>query len=236
MSSTNPVVLITTATNPPDNVFVLRMTNIAKRKITAKAAAFFWAASGAEKIVIADATGDTLLDDADVTMLHQMNVAIEQIAYQQENDLVVSRGKGYGEGALIKFALNNSRFLRASNNFFKCTGKVYCRNFSNILELIRSNNLQNVFWRDVLDHKVDARFFYASRDFAEKHLIPTYEKIEDRKELNAENLLLLMAKEKLVQASATRPLLSGFSGGLDQAYFDASMGYLDQNLPCWVSQ
>lgn len=236
MSSSNSVVLITTATNPPENVFVLRMTNIAKRKITAKAAAFFWAASGVEKIVIADATGDTLLDAADVSMLNQMNVAVEQIAYLQQNELVVARGKGYGEGALIKFALHNSKLLQESDSFFKCTGKVYCRNFSDILQMIRNNNIKNIFWRDVLDQKVDARFFYVSRDFAQKHLVPTYERIEDRKELNAENLLLLLAREKLAQAAAARPMLSGFSGGLDQAYFDASMGYLDQNLPCWVSQ
>ena len=76
---------------------------MAKRKITAKAAVYFWAASGVKKIVIADASGQTLLGETELVMLNQMEIEIEQIKYFQDNDLVVKKGKGYGEGAIIKF-------------------------------------------------------------------------------------------------------------------------------------
>jgi hypothetical protein len=75
------------------------MTNVSKRIITAKAAVFFWSALGVKKIVIADATGQTLLDDSEVLMLNQMGVELEQVHYLQDNDLVIKKGKGYGEGA-----------------------------------------------------------------------------------------------------------------------------------------
>ena len=39
----------------------LEMTDSAIRKIAAKAALYFWAAQGIEKIVVADATGTDLL-------------------------------------------------------------------------------------------------------------------------------------------------------------------------------
>ena len=42
------------------------MTDAAIRCVTAKASVFFWAAQGIEKIVIADATGRTLLDGNEV--------------------------------------------------------------------------------------------------------------------------------------------------------------------------
>ena len=143
MDKTNSLVLITTATNPPEGVFVLEMTNVATRKITAKAGVFFWAASGVSKIVIADATGQTLLDQSEVLALKQMGVEVEQIHYLQDNDSVLSKGKGYGEGALIKFAIQNSALLKRADSFFKCTGKVYCRNFPEILNMIEQNNIQN---------------------------------------------------------------------------------------------
>jgi len=36
------------------------------------------------------------------------------------------RGKGYGEGEIIRFALANSRLLREATHFYKITGKLYC--------------------------------------------------------------------------------------------------------------
>ena len=105
-------VLITTANEPPNNVPYLKMTNIATRYLTAKASVFFWAACGVERIVIADATGTSLLNQEDVQRLSQMGVMVEQISYFQNEDLIKAKGKGYGEGELIKFALENSTFLK----------------------------------------------------------------------------------------------------------------------------
>ena len=230
------MVLITTATNPPKDIFVLEMSDISKRTITAKAAIFFWGALGVKKIVIADATGQTLLDDQEVLMLNRMDVEVEQIYYFQNKDLVIRKGKGYGEGSLIKFALQNSEFLKSATNFFKCTGKVYCRNFSEIFNMIQQNNIQNIFWRDVFDSSLDTRFFYTSKNFTENFLIPAYENVDDRNNLMSEHCVLKVANEHLMKGASIRPMLSGFSGSLNQPYFDASLGYLDQNLPCWFSK
>jgi hypothetical protein len=235
LSNASSLVLITTATKPPEGVYILEMTNVSKRIITAKAAVFFWSALGVKKIVIADATGQTLLDDSEVLMLNQMGLELEQVHYLQDNDLVIKKGKGYGEGALIDFALKNSKFLQNTNNFFKCTGKVYCRNFLEILNMIQQNNIQNIFWRDVFDNSMDTRFFYASKDFIQEFLLPAYDNIDDRNNIMMEHCVLKIAHEHLTQGSSIRPMLSGFSGSLNRPYFDLSLGFLDQNLPCYVS-
>jgi len=212
------------------------MTNVAKRKITAKAAVYFWAASGIKKIVIADATAQTLLGESEVVMLNQMGVEIEQIKYLQDNELVIRKGKGYGEGALIAYALEKSILLQSTNNFFKCTGKVYCRNFLDIFKIIEENNIQSIFWRDIFDNSIDTRFFYTSKDFSRKFLLPAYENIDDRNGISAERCVSKVAHEHLKRSASKRPMLSGFSGSLDGPYFDLGMGLLDQNLPCWISQ
>jgi hypothetical protein len=229
------VILITTAAKPPEGVFVLEMTNISKRIISTKAAVFFWSALGVKKIVIADATGHTLLDNSEVLMLNQMEVEIEQIHYLQDNDLVIKKGKGYGEGHLINFALQNSSYLSKVDNFFKCTGKVYCRNFLEIHNIVKHNNIQNIFWRDVFDNSIDTRFFYTSKDFFHNFLFPVFNNIDDRNNKTAENLVFKMAYEHLKQGTTVRPMLSGFSGSLNRPYFDSSLGFLDSNLPCWTN-
>jgi hypothetical protein len=234
-----PPILITTAAKPPKEIPFLRMTNVATRAVAAKAAIFFWMVQGAKQIVIADATGTTLLNPDDLSMVREMGVQVEQVSYLQDNALVTQRGKGYGEGQLIKYALDHSSILREQESFFKCTGKVFCRNFPTILEIVKRRNLSSIFWRfldDRIDHPphADGRFFYVSRRFAEAVLIPAYLNANDSENLPAEHFIFLALSNTLTSARAPRPLLSGFAGGSGQQYFDLSLGYFDLVLPCWL--
>jgi len=236
---TNSTVLITTAIAPPAGMPYLKITNVATRHLTTKAAIFFWAAQGVGRIVVADATGRAPLNEEEMEMLKAMDVEIEQITYLQNEALIKSKGKGFGEGELIKFALANSVFLKSAEAFFKCTGKVYCRNFKAISQLINSNNIQNMFWRwlepgDFLRTWADVRFFYSTKEFCETHLIPAYLRSDDNKEAT-ELGIFSMLQQTLPAATALRPLLSGFCGGSGEQYFDASLGILDTNHPCWGS-
>lgn len=232
------VVLITTANNPPKGIPALEMTNVATRHITAKAAVFFWAASGIEKIVIADATGSRLLNEEDILSLSRMGVAVEQISYLQDEQAIREKGKGYGEGMLIKYALESSETINAESSFFKCTGKIYCRNFHKIVQLIDSNRIKNFFWRylgegDSPMALADTRFFYTTKTYCEENIIPAYLKTDEKESL-AEIEIFKILNETLGSAKALRPMLSGFSGGTGGQYFDASLGSLDYNFPCWV--
>jgi len=214
------------------------MTNEATRYITAKASVFFWAACGIKRIVIADATGETLLDEKEINLFEQMSVGVEQISYRQDDDLIRSKGKGYGEGELLKFALENSMFIKNENNFFKCTGKVYCRNFEQVSRMIKQNNIQNIFWKHLDENDLskpwaDLRFFYTTKKFCEENLIPAYLKSDDIKAA-AEYFCFKVLNEKLSSAKSLRPLLSGFSGGTGKQYFDLSLGALDLKYPSWV--
>ena len=114
MSST---VLITTANQPPKGVPFLKMTDAAIRCVTAKASVFFWAAQGIDKIVIADATGGTLLDSDEVLLLKQINVDVEQISYYQDEQQLRFKGKGCGEVELLSFTSENSITFETEDSF-----------------------------------------------------------------------------------------------------------------------
>ena len=236
----NHTVLITTAIAPPDGVPFLKMTNVAARYVTTKAALFFWAGQGIERIVVADATGQCLLTDEEVVLLKNMNVEVEQIYYHQDEDLIKLKGKGYGEGLLIQLALEKSLLLKDQTSFFKCTGKTYCRNFDEIRQLIESNSVTNIFWRHLQPNSVlrpwaDLRFFYTTKDFCTHHLIPAYLKTEDRKLEVAEQFCFDALQANLLEAKTIRPFLSGFAGWTGKLYSDITLGELDTNCPCWVN-
>ncbi|MDI9333320.1 MAG: hypothetical protein QM533_02985 [Cytophagales bacterium] len=233
-------VLITTATSPPAGVPFLNMTNTTARYLTAKAALFFWAGQGVERIVVADATGQCLLTDEEIILLKSMHVEVEQIHYQQDEDLIKLKGKGYGEGLLIQLALEKSVLLKDQTSFFKCTGKIYCRNFDEIRQLIENNHVTNLFWRHLQPNSelrpwADLRFFYAAKDFCTNHLIPAYLKTEDRKLEVAEQFCFDALQANLVEAKTIRPLLSGFAGWTGKLYSDVTLGELDTSCPCWVN-
>lgn len=218
----------------------LNMKNVAMRCITAKAGVFFWAAQGINQIVIVDATGGSLLNEEETLLLKKMGVEIEQISYNQDEDAVKSKGKGYGEGQLLKFALSNSIILGRAKSFFKCTGKIYCRNFKAIQDVIQENNIENIFWRHLDDGDpskpwADLRFFFTTKKFCEDKLIPAYLNSDDRISA-AEYYCFNTLNTTLPSGTAIRPLLSGFSGGTGQQYFDMSFGFLDYNYPCWYSR
>ena len=114
---------------------------------------------------------------------------------------------------------------------------MYCRNFAEIFDLIQTNNIKNIFWRDALKSStIDTRFFYVSKDFCNNVLLPVFESIDDKNNTTMEHAVMNAARQRMIQGTSIRPMLSGFSGGMDKPYFDSSLGFLDQNLPCWVSQ
>lgn len=233
------IVLITTATAPPHGMIYLQTADVATRSIAAKAAVFSWATQGIEKIVIADATGRFLLDQSEVFMLKKMNVEVEQICYFQDDEIVKQRGKGYAEGMLMQFALLNSEFLKGAASFFKCTGKIYCRNFKLLREVINHHQIQNMFWKTVdrdgfFSRWTDTRFYYTTTEFFTENVLPQYLVCDDNFTA-IESLCFHMLNEKLPFMKSLRPYLFGFCGGTGQLYEDFNLGELDRAFPCWAN-
>ena len=82
-----------------------------------KSISIFLGSTRDRKIVIADATGGTLLDSNEVLLLKQINVDVEQISYYQDEQQLRLKGKRYGEGKLLSLAKENSIMLKTVDSF-----------------------------------------------------------------------------------------------------------------------
>jgi hypothetical protein len=233
-------VLITTANNPPEGLPFLEMKDPVMRVIAAKAALYFWVAQGVQQIVLADATGTNLLSDYEWEEIDRTETCVEQINYEQAQDSVVKNGKGYGEGKLIEYAIDNSKLLARVDHFFKCTGKLYVRNFPDIAEAIMTYSMSGLFWRHMEDGTsmrpwVDCRFYYTSKAFVKKHLLPAYLTSDDNVAC-CEFLAYEVLNRNMEVSRGLRPFITGYAGGTGEPYFDSSLGSLDRNFPCWITK
>jgi hypothetical protein len=231
------IILITAAIRPPDKMPYLKMKDAASRLTATKMALFSWAMQGVRNLVIADATDSPVLSEEEMALLRQMGINVEQIHFAQDEAQVGLLGKGYAEGKLIEFALENSRLLAQEEYFFKCTGKIFCRNFQNIIALIQHHKLRGLFWRRHRAKKIlgalDPRFFYTSTSFFKENLAAEYALSNDTEDKFVENLCGHLLDKRCPQGHATRPLLAGFEGGTGEQIETIPLGELDQNFPCW---
>jgi hypothetical protein len=242
MNNAYPV-LITSAISPPKNMMCLAMKDIDMRKITTKASVYFWIAQGVKELVIVDSTGTEVMSGEDQAMLERLGVSLEQIIFKQDNERTSNLGLGYAEGNLLKYGIENSALISKKGSFFKCTGKVFCRNYPDILDLICQKKITNIFWQRFpsMPNLVETRFFFSSIDAFNKYILPSYFLSNSNNIIESE--LANILDSHLKKATVVRPLLSGFSGGPGNQYFggrgysyeEKTYGDLDFHFPCWLS-
>jgi hypothetical protein len=123
------------------------------------------------------------------------------------------RGKGTGEAMSMEYAMQHSRLL--GKNFFKCTGRLFVKNFSEILQTMTP--IQPYFYL-CKDHKVqwgDTRFYWMNRDCYEESLQPFLDRMNDFEGRIAEFIYYYHAQE---YRQLPQPVYIGRSGHTGQIY------------------
>jgi len=232
-------VVITTANMPPNGVPHLALVAPGPRVVAARAAALFWAVCGIKQIVLVDCTDSKLFSDDDIMWITSTGVRVEQLAFQQNTELVRLRGKGYGEAKILEYALEHSKLLESESSFYKCTGKVFCRNFSVINKFILDSDISNCFWQHHDDRVgfdttyIDTRFYLTSKEFARDLLVPKFLEADDRVKA-IETCCYELIKPRYDQSLSPRPRLLGLAGGSGSWYSEHDLGYMDMNYPSWM--
>ena len=124
--------------------------------------------------------------------------------------LCKERGKGSAETASIEHAMKHSRFL--GKDFFKCTGRLFVKNFSEILKEIMP--IQPYFYLSK-NHAIqwaDTRFFWIDRYCYELALKPFLDKMNDFEGRIAEFIYYYHGQEYRQLPTPTFMGRSGHSG------------------------
>jgi hypothetical protein len=152
---------------------------------------------------------------------------IECLRYQNDQSKIAVYGRGYGEGEIVKFALEHSAYLRASDAFAKCSSKLWVENFAECLnewqgDCLFSGVFKNTFSiiKPIEMIQVDTRFYIMSNDFYIKNLVYAHRKIGVSEGFGLEDsfhqALRKINKEKYL--FSVPPVIKGVGGGTGKYY------------------
>jgi hypothetical protein len=156
---------------------------------------------------------------------------IEFITFENDREQVRARGKGYGEGQITKYALENSSILKAAKSFAKCTGKLWVDNFSSCRQAY--NGTAGFSYFGFLSvHAVDTRFFIVDKEFFHENLLNRYVDCDDSRGKYLENVYLdsLSKIDRRAWMLRLYPTIRGQSGTSGRAYRSDVIKQLGKNV------
>jgi hypothetical protein len=172
-----------------------------------------------DTLVIADGS-DFDYSDRVRELAESSTKEIEFVHFQNNIELTRSRGKGYGEGEIVLYALTHSRILSNASHFAKCTGKLYVRNYPQCLAAYRGSEFMcGVYGRNRI-RCLDTRLYFASRNFYLQHLATAHLQVDDPKGYFLEHSYLDRLREHGLKGFTlpVMPIVVGRSGSGDREY------------------
>lgn len=132
-------------------------------------------------------------------------------------------GKGWGEGIIIRWALENIAILSGSSGFMKITGRYHVVNIKRILTIIRRGLAKNPDIKFICQSlsttnqpHIQTAFFWADTDFFREYMLDVYEKVRDEHSVFLEHVFadrLMQLRDKFDFAILPIPLIvRGVSG------------------------
>jgi len=151
-------------------------------------------------------------------LAQQHGKELEILTFTGSNDKIKIKGKSYGEGEILNYTVDNSKYLQDSNTtFYKLTGRIYV---DNINEILADSGHDNLFIRwDVKKNEVDTRFFKSQVGFYKKQLYGLLDKIDENIGLSIEEVYFNSLKGNPdVFSFSSYPCIKGICASLGRPY------------------
>ena len=165
---------------------------------------------------------------------------LEVFTFAGDRKKVAEKGKGYGEGEILRYIFDHSQLIRRSRSFYKVTGRIFVRNFSKIhqqerkslrlfdnpiplyrryakqwaVRLLPSSRHGRGMVRTVF-YKCDTRFFL-------KQLLVQYENVNDCSRFYLEHAYFYPLIRHGFATFKIKPSLVGISSSSGQLYQDGN--------------
>jgi hypothetical protein len=222
MNSTLPPVLLTSCIYIAD--YDVKLTDPTERiNFTLESVEKWLRIAPGVRLVVCDSSG---FDFSPLVKDKFPGTEIECLFFVADKNLVKYHGKGYGEGEIIRYALQHSDFLKQADFFAKCTAKLWVENFKDCLEewngkFLCKGTFSKVFSlkKTRFDH-IDTRFYLVSKDFYFKYLIDAHMNLGGTTGMSIEDTfrdVVLLNKMEGVMFN-TPPVIGGVGGATGKYY------------------
>lgn len=146
---------------------------------------------------------------------------LEVISFKGDYASIQRLGKGFGEGEIIKKALNTSELMQHCSVFFKLTGRLVVKNMDQIVAATKSDNsfiyYPKTIYKIPEDH-IETYFYKVDKNLYINHLIDAHKNIDESRFRYLEHLFYEHLSSIDLQSFKLTPLISGFSGTSGNSY------------------
>ena len=207
-------VLITSAINVSAAKTVLTDPNV-RLCLTLKCINKWCSTPGVSHVIVCDGSGFDLRPHLNKIVSTKSGISCEIISFKNDVVGVKAKGKGYGEGEIINYALGHSKFLNGASHFAKCTGKLWVENFATCLSGF--NQLASFdFYGNFKPIMIDTRFYIVEKEFYISKLAALHNYVDDDNGYYLEHafrdgLAILKLSDYVMYPT---PRISGVSGSM----------------------
>lgn len=221
MSNDTPVLLITGCISPEKNQPHLCISNPKQRyEQYITSISFYIEKSLFKDIVFCESSNFYYPSNSGlVELAEKYHKNFEWICFSGNKKEVLNKGKGYGEGEIIEYAIGHSQIMIQASYFVKTTGRIVVKNVNKIG--LKLNFRKNYFNFDLCRTcGIDTRFYCCTVDFYKKYLLNAYKRCSDyANEMSLEDVFYdcLIDAEKFY-CLPDYPFFSGVGGSHGDIY------------------
>ncbi len=169
------------------------------------------------KIVICDGAN---YDFSSIIAKNFPSSDIECLHFNNDSESVALYGKGYGEGEIIQYALENSVFLQKTEYFTKCTAKLWVDNFFDCLHFWNGTFLCDCDFSYGKNHKlitfksVDTSFYIVDKKYYIKNFLSAHLHVREKQTYWLEHSFkdIVIANNLAKFMLPVAPIVCGVSG------------------------
>jgi hypothetical protein len=192
------------------------------------------------QIVICDGSG---FDFSETVKVNFPAANIECIFFDNDAKKIKIHGKGYGEGEIIRYAIEHSRLMKESEVFIKCTAKLWVANFHQCLLQWNKQFICGAYFANVFSHKktalkfIDTRFYISRKDFYLKHFSVAHVQLGNTEQSIEDAFLDVIQNKKIKHILfRTPPVICGVGGGSGKYYKSGVIRVLKDRMRNWIAR
>lgn len=148
------------------------------------------------------------------------HVKFEVLSFKGDEAKISEKGKGFGEGEITKYALENSKLLSEDGYFIKLTGRLFIDNLSVIMKKVSCKkayfNIPNHTERGMCD----TRFYAVPVSMYKEYFLDAYQNVNDGSGHYYEHVFLDVIRKYHLKTYnfPVYPLYKGVSGSAGSSY------------------
>lgn len=193
------------------------------------------------KIVICDGSG---FDFSDLMKSRFPKVNIECLSFINDSTQIAIHGKGFGEGEIIRYAIQHSKVLQESEAFMKCTAKLWVANSQQCLSQWNEQFLCNAYFADVFSFKkikikfIDTRFYITRKNIYLQYFLDAHSNLGNIPKQSIEDVFLNVIINNGMGGVlfSTPPVVCGVGGGSGKYYKQGVVRILKDKLRARIAR